>query len=297
MRERGGDSRGSHSDAKGVILVGSSKMEKSVKRTVIFALAILASGFAAFASGGKEDVGFSSYGIDRVEIDSEFLNLELRGEDRSSVSMSTDLSRGGFFDSRGFTVRHEVEGTHLRIWVQRDGGFISSGSGTIMIQVPRGTVMLAESASGNIWIDGLSAPELHVKSASGNIQLKDVRAALDAASASGRLVVRRIHGKADLATVSGRIEMADVSGPISAKTVSGSIEGEHVFLEGDSRFKSVSGDICIDLENPLEALRYKLSTTSGVLRVGSVQASGELEAGSGKMTLEGETVSGSQFYR
>ncbi len=266
-----------------------------MKRNVIIAFAILASSFAAFASGGKEDENFSFSGIERMEIDAEFLNVELRGEDRSSVSMSSDLSQGGLFGSRGFTVRHEASGTRLRVWVERDSG--SPGGGTLFFQVPKGTILFMESASGHMWIEGMSAPELRAKSASGNIRLKDVKADVEAESASGKLEVRRIQGKADLHTVSGRIEMDDVSGPISTKTVSGSINGEHVLLEGDSLFKSVSGDIRLDLENPLDELRYELSTTSGILRVGSVQASGELRVGNGELTLKGETVSGSQFYR
>jgi hypothetical protein len=268
-----------------------------VRRIVAIAFAIIASCFTAFASGGKEDVGFTSSGIQRVEIDSEFLDLELRGEDRGTFAMSTNLSRGGFFGTRRFTVRHEISGKLVRIWVQRDAGFLSPGSGTIMIQVPRDTILLAKSASGSIWVDGLEAPELHVKSASGNIQLKDVSSELEAGSSSGKLEVRRIRGKTELSTVSGDIEMDDVSGSVLARTVSGSIRGEHVTLEGSSRFTSVSGDIDVDLENSLERLRYSLFTKSGVLRVGSVQASGELEVGNGETTVEGRTESGSQFYR
>ncbi len=286
---------GSHSFAYGVILVRSADKEKSVRRNVIIAFVIIASSFAAFASGEKEDDNFSSSGIERMEINAEFLNVELRGEDRSSVSMSSDLSQGGFFGSRGFTVRHEVSGTRLRVWVEREA--VSPGGGTLLFQVPKGAVLFMESASGQMWIEGMDAPELRVKSASGNIRLKDVKADMEAESASGKLEVRRMQGKADLHTVSGRIEMDDVSGPISVKTVSGSINGEHVLLEGDSLFQSVSGDIRLDLENPLDELRYELSTTSGVLQVGSVQATGELRVGNGELTLKGETVSGSQFYR
>jgi DUF4097 and DUF4098 domain-containing protein YvlB len=269
-----------------------------VKKSFLFALvSLLSLGTAiASASGAREDDSFSYPGIDRLEIRAEFLNVEIRGGEGSSVSMRADLPEDSFFESRSFTVKHEVNGSGVRVWVERDGLF-SHGSGTLFFSVPRDTLVTVDSASGDIRITGLSADELKARSASGRLIIRDIEAAVTAGSVSGSLEARRIRGDADLSTVSGPIEMNDVEGKIRAASISGSISGHRVLLTASSYFKTVSGEIRMDLVNALDGLRYDLSTVSGRLTVGSVRATRGLQMGNGDVMLTGETVSGSQTYR
>lgn len=252
--------------------------------------------FTAFALGAKEDESFSYMGIDRMEVNAVFLDVEVSGDEGFSVSLRSDLPESTLFQPRNFTVKHEVIGSSLRVWVEQDSIF-SHGEGTLFFHVPRGTRLSVETASGNVRIADSKSDELKAKSVSGHLLLSDIEAPVEAESVSGNLEVRRLRGDAVLSTTSGRIEMIDLEGRVSAISVSGAIQGDHVTLTEDSLFKSVSGDIKIGLRNALDALRYDLSTVSGGLTVGSVRASRGLQMGNGNPTLRGETVSGSQIYQ
>ncbi len=266
-----------------------------MKKALVILLSMCAA-VAAFATGEREDESFSYMGIDRIDVDSVFLNVEVAGGDGMSVSMRSDLPEDSFFDPRNFTVKHEVNGSQLRVWVETQGIF-QHGGGTLFFRVPGRTRVNVTSASGEIRISDSSGDQVFAKSASGGVLLTDINAPVHAECVSGSLEVRRLHGDAELSTISGRLRIVDAEGRFTATSVSGSIDGDQITLTQDSRFKTVSGDIRINLGNSLDELRYDLSTVSGGLTVGSVRASRGLQMGNGELTLRGETVSGSQVYR
>ncbi len=258
-------------------------------------LILLAPVFAA-ASGGREGDSFSYAGIDRIEIDAVFLNVEVRGENNPTVYMRSDLPEGTFFSPRNFEVKHELSGSRLRVWIEREDIF-SGGSGTLFFRVPSDAELDVKTASGDVRISGLSTSVMKAKSASGNMTISDIDAEVTIGAISGDLTARKLSGDLDLTTVSGDIDLSDLRGRISVSSISGDIRGEKLLLEESAKFKTVSGDIDIDLENALDELRYVLSTVSGRLKVGSISATRGLEMGNGALALKGESVSGSQTYR
>jgi hypothetical protein len=268
-----------------------------VKRYLVLALCIL-SAAAAFASGAREDESFSYTGIDRVEIKSDFLDVEVRAEEWFSASMRSDLPQDSFFEQRRYTVKHMVDGGSLRVWVEKDFGLLGPrGRGTLFFRMPRGASLFVETSSGEVRITGSSARDVRVKTISGPIILRDVEASVQAETVSGSLEARRLRGEAALSTVSGEIVMSELRGRCDARTVSGKIDGRAILLEQEALFKSVSGEIEVNLRNPLEDVRFELSTVSGDLTIGTVRSSRGLRLGSGPILLRGETISGSQSYR
>ncbi len=267
-----------------------------MKKSILCVLFILASVFPAFSSGAKEEESFSYEGIRNIEIRGQFLNVEIRGSGGSAARMRSDLPQDFFFSGKGFQVKHEVTGSELRVWVERDSIF-SGGNGTLFFDVPKEIDALVETASGDVRISGLSSRNLRVNTASGNITIREISGAVTVGSISGNLDARKLEGDLDLTTISGRIELKDLKGRLRVDSISGTIQGDHVLLKESSEFKTVSGDIDIDLDNALDELRYDLTTVSGRLRVGSIGATRGLEMGAGSLSLRGESVSGSQTYR
>jgi hypothetical protein len=268
-----------------------------MKRLLVVVLLAAASA-SAFASGVREDESFSYSGIERVEVKAESLAVEVRGEGGFSVSMRSDLPADSFIEPRRFTVKHEVDGSLLRVWVERDAGlFAPRARGALFFTVPRNVILSLECTSGDARVSGISARELHAKTRSGDLRLSDIEASTEAETVSGDLEARRVRGEAVLTSVSGKISFRDLDGKVSARTMSGEIAGDRLRLSDDASFKTVSGDVVVGLVNELDELRYELSTVSGRLQVGTVRAARGLQMGSGSITLRGETVSGDQVYR
>ncbi len=253
---------------------------------------------AGFASGTQEDESFSYPGIERVEVRADFLDLEVRAELGSSASLRADLPEDTFFEQRHYAVKHELDGSTLKIWVDKE--FVLLGprrGGTLFLRVPQEAELSAETSSGNLRVDGSATRTVRAHTVSGELFLTDIEAGVEAVSVSGSIEARRIRGDASFSTVSGGLDLRDIRGTCTARTVSGRIEGRGILLENEGFFKTVSGDIMVNLRNPLDEVRYDLSTVSGDLTVGTVRASRGLRMGTGPCLLRGETISGSQTYR
>jgi DUF4097 and DUF4098 domain-containing protein YvlB len=267
-----------------------------VKRYVVAALCILTAA-AGFASGAREDESFSYSGIEKVQVRADFLDVEIRSEDGSSASMRSDLPQASFFEQRNFTVKHEVNGPDLRIWVEKEGILGPRRGGTLFLRVPRRAELAAETTSGTLRIAGSSTRQVLAHTVSGDLLLRDIEASVEAKTISGTLEARRLRGESSLSSVSGRLILRDLRGSCEATSVSGNIDAQDILLEREGRFKTVSGDISVNLRNDLDQMRYELSTVSGALTVGTVSAARGLRMGNGPVLLRGETISGSQSYR
>jgi DUF4097 and DUF4098 domain-containing protein YvlB len=231
-------------------------------------------------------------------------------------------------------VKHERRGGVLHVWVEKRFGIFSFGKdGTLYFDVPAGIELDIRSASGSVDISDMNSSrlfagsssgnvalarirsDLEVRSSSGDIDVVDVRGDIAAGSSSGRIDIRNVQGKVGATVSSGNVGLSDVKGDIditsssggirlnttdgsiTARTSSGDIIGNGVWISGNSAFRSSSGNINIDFDNPLAAFTFELSSSSGSLRTGDVSGEKNLVAGVGVLHITGETSSGDQRYR
>jgi hypothetical protein len=206
-------------------------------RTIVL-LALLAVAGAAFASGASEEDRFTSLGIDSISMKTEFLDVEIQADDRLGVSMRADLPTDSLFDSRGYRVLHEMTGSQLDVWVEKDTPFFSRGRGKLFFRVPRDTRIRVETVSGNISFDSVEGRIL-ARTVSGAITGWDVALTGDSSfsTISGNVELRLDAAiddlRFDLSTLFGRIVVGNIraerglrmgNGPVLIRghTVSGS---------------------------------------------------------------------------
>ncbi len=242
-------------------------------------LAALTISCAAFGSGASEDDSFSYPGIDTVSVNAEFLNVEVSGDEGSDVSVSSDLPSDSLLESRGYKLLHEVEGSRLKVWLEKDWPFARSTEGTLLVQCPRDIRLKMETVSGRITVERMESGNCALRTVSGGIRLRDIRGALSAAS------------------VSGRISLDAAEGRVTVKTVSGAIQGHALLIEEDSSFSTISGNIDIRLDTPLERLRFDLRSLSGRIVVGTVRAERGLRMGMTGALVRGQSVSGALIFK
>jgi hypothetical protein len=232
-----------------------------MKQALIGLIVLLAVAGAGFASGVSEEDVFTSIGVDSVSVRAEFLDVEVKSDEGFGVAMTADLPSDNLFESRGYRVLHEVVGSRLTVWVEKDSPFTSvRRGGKLSFQVPHFVSVKVETVSGRI-------------------RLRDVRGVLEASSVSGAILVDSAEGR------------------VAAKTVSGAIEGRNLSLTEDSTFSSVSGNIDIELESALDDLRFDLSSLSGRIVVGNIKATRGLRMGDGGTLVRARSVSGSLSFR
>jgi hypothetical protein len=251
-----------------------------MKMIPICAFLAVTCGCMVFSFGALEEETCSYQGIDTVEVKGEFLAVDVTAEDSSEVVMTTALPDESVNGSRHFTVRQQVAGSKLTVWVEKDPGVMTIiGGGRLSLGVPRSAAVSVETVSGSASVDGLQTAALRVVTVSGAASVTGASAALAASTVSGSLTVN------------------DFEGTLSARTVSGAIECQGIKLNADSSLSTTSGAISVHFTGGLDDYTFDLSSVSGSLVVGNIRAGKGLRMGTGPVSVHGVTVSGAQVYR
>jgi hypothetical protein len=156
---------------------------------------------------------------------------------------------------------HRREGSRLSVWIESDGPFQSALNGPLRIHSAFDTDLVVQASSGTVSVDGVG------------------------------------DGKCSIRTLSGRISVSHMRGSLAFDSVSGSISGRGLTLTGDSIFSSVSGNIEVVLDTPLEELSFDLKSISGRITVGSIRTERGLRMGFGETRVRGNTISGNLSFK
>lgn len=140
----------------------------------------------------------------------------------------------------------------------------NSGSGNVVVSGIANAVK-ANSGSGNIDVSGIGG-DVDARTGSGNVTVKDAKKAANMSSGSGNIEAT-LSGQGDVkaSTGSGNITVKGVVGLLSANTGSGSIEVEGK-PTGDWRLSAASGDVNVVVPSE-QGFTLDASTSSGSLDI------------------------------
>ncbi len=189
--------------------------------------------------------------------------IRVVGWDRHDVKISAGIDRG--------YIRMDAGVSRVRLGVEGDRG--RPGEARFEVSVPRGTRVLMNSVSGDLYSSGTRS-ELNVESVSGDIEVSEVSRRLSVVSVSGSQRIANVAGDVRAAAVSGRIEMSNVEGDIEA----GSVSGRLVLLDVRSKFVkagSVSGRV-VFAGSIDPAGRYEFESHSGSIRLAVPENTGAM---------------------
>ncbi len=251
-----------------------------MKMIPICAILAVTCGCMVFSFGALEEETFSYTGIETVEVKGEFLAVDVSAADSPGVVMTSALPDESVNGPRHFTVKQEVVGSRLRVWVERDPLVAAIiGGGRLSFSVPQGTVLSVETVSGSASVDGLD----------------------DRQSAGGHGVRCCFCDRCQRpAGCLHRVRQPDRE-RLRRPHVGTHGLGRHRLPGNQAGFRLVARD---HLGGDLRALHrrprgysFDLSSVSGALVVGNDQGGKGLRMGTGPVRVRGETVSGAQSYR
>jgi hypothetical protein len=136
-----------------------------------------------------------------------------------------------------------------------------------------------------------------IGSVSGYMVLEDLLGGAQLQTNSGDIALNNMKGVLALKTISGDINLSKITGIVNTSTTSGNQQGERIMLTGESRFKSISGNIYMDLDNQLDALGFDLRSASGKLLVGNQSLKTNLAVEGLTFSVKGVTTSGNQHFK
>ena len=149
--------------------------------------------------------------------------------------------------------------------------------------------------SGDVEVSDIIGP-VKASSTSGDLELNKIEGRIEARSTSGNVDVANTQSQIMVQSTSGEIVLNSVTGQYSVRATSGDIEGSDVELNGDSEFKTSSGDIDIELVNDVESLSFDLQASSGSLYVNERKSDRSIYIKRGGYWVKGISSSGSQRY-
>jgi hypothetical protein len=138
--------------------------------------------------------------------------------------------------------------------------FGGSSSVDYAIEVPPSVGVKAQSASGQVEIDGVGGG-VQAETASGSLNLSNLGGAVQARSSSGSIALNNIGGDVNVSSSSGQIRGTQLQHVRQASTSSGSMWLEGVFTDQAS-IKASSGTINLKLL-PGSAIQLDVRTGSG----------------------------------
>lgn len=167
---------------------------------------------------------------------------------------------------------------------------VSATSGDIRskMDLELGGSFKAETSSGDIQLQSVSASETTAGATSGDITLDKVAGTGSITASSGKIIVRSVTGDFSVETTSGDVKLEEISSGVKVRTSSGDITLDGV--EGAAALSATSGQIMVSEWNGSGSVR----TSSGdmVLRVGTVDGDLTLLSTSGDIRLQANEVGG-----
>jgi hypothetical protein len=133
-----------------------------------------------------------------------------------------------------------------------------------VVRAPRDCSLKLNGVSNSVRVEGFEG-EVNINSVSGEITLRDLNGSVRIHSVSGDTDGEKLGGALVVDTVSGDVYLKECSLPsIHGKTVSGDIQISTPLASGPYDFKSVSGDVRLNLP-PNTQCSGELNTLSGDL--------------------------------
>lgn len=288
---------------------------------------------AGVSIAAEEDLTFS--GITNLQVEGAFFDVTVTGYLGDTVVARIKIPDR--LIKKGVEVLHEQNGPDLRLWVVHERLFgLKRRFGErcqMNFKVPQALAAEIANSSGEVRVEGITAPQVRLRASSGSILAKQIAANLSAQASSGDLLIVNCHGNKALKTSSGRIEVLVSDGNIDARTSSGSHDysgvrgdifaqassgdleisdhagglrlvsssgdqvGRNTRLTKYASFQTTSGNLDFDFVNPLEEFRFELQSSSGKINVGATSARGKVVTGQGPISITGTSSSGNQTYR
>lgn len=214
-----------------------------------------------------------------VEVSNVAGSVRIVGWRRNEVRVEGTLGGGVErleFDTRG-------DRTIVRVHLERGQRRTVDGSAQLVVHVPRGSRVIANTVSATLAGDALDGA-LELKTVSGDIELNGgyTQAEVQSVSGSVRILGSGKRARVDAGSISGQVVVDDMDGELTANSISGSVR---VTARGLHRvsLKSVSGQVAYD-GALADGGRYELETTSGTARLtarGRLNAAFELHTANG----------------
>lgn len=280
------------------------------------ALVLLLVTTATFAQNIIVDTQKTYPGINKIEVESGWLNVSYVGGSGSQVNVEAYLeSNDSNQDIIFVTVGDVLKITHTK--KQSNYNWNAKNKGHIKITGPQAIALDLKGSSGNISVENVKNENTSLRVSSGNLTAKNlqgnlsiratsgiinvsnidgnvtsgitsgnasfngIKGNLDYESTSGSLDANQVDGEINIGLTSGNAKLNNIGQLGSIKFTSGNIRASNAGLGENTRLSGSSGNFNIQTPSNLKDFNFSLKASSGNLKVGGVNTGKTLELDNG----------------
>ena len=243
---------------------------------------------------------FDAEGIESVELKGSFADVWVSDQPGNTVSFDGKIE-GPQRYKNDFEIKSDLNGSTLKIWVERPRSVYGNTRGKMELKLPKGTKLKVDNSSGDINVRGLESSDILLDCSSGDIDARNLTGNVRLDTSSGDITASGINGNVVADASSGDITLSDINGNLECDTSSGSIKVKDVkdtfftaeSSSGDIKVANVTGKISVESSSGgigFEDVNAKINakSTSGNIRGANVKLTGDsnFEASSGDVSID-----------
>lgn len=236
------------------------KQLKRFSQKTLLLMVMISLLFLNAQAGDKKEVNKTFKPKEMVEIKTVSGDCVIKKGSNSEIKVHVVYT----YSDDDFKVVFEEEGNTLVMkeeFQKKERKWSYHGKSHWTVTLPEKTKVKFKSASGDLDVKGLKSG-FGVKVASGDVKVKDIFGNIHIKSASGDIHIDDATGDMTVEVASGDIKLSDVKGSFDIKAASSDIEVNGVEFNGDSHFKTVSGELTVKLSKS-NNVDLDLATVSG----------------------------------
>ena len=213
----------------------------------------------AMPSGRRLDVINANGKIRVVGEDRDDIHVAARKHARAECSEAA----GDLLDSIG--IEQQVVNGVLELEVVIPRRWNRHGTADLMLRVPRGLEIHAQTSNGKLCIEGLRCA-LHAMSSNGSVRVEDVVGDVDITTANAKVVCGCTVGRLIARSSNGKIQIGDHRGALDASTSNGLIHAHlHELAKDGVRLATSNGRIILEIPAEPDA-DVDVRVDNGVIR-------------------------------
>jgi len=231
-------------------------------------------------------------GINTIQIEGDYCAVEVTGTTTSNVQFKGEIRSS---DHYYLNIHHSVNGSTLKVWVDRPTSNPGRTKGQLTFMVPTRIAVTVKNANGSVLLENLSGDQYTLTTTLGKITTHNLSAQLVAHSTSGSVNVQGLKGDLESATRMGAQQLKNITGQVTATAETGSITANGIngnvtihTTRGNQSLINISGHVST------EAIEGKLTLTDikGNIKASTERGTMDLNQVTGALQLS--SISGSQ---
>ena len=244
-------------------------------------------------------------GITTVEIEGSYCNVEVNEISTSEVRLKGEIRSSNHYY---LNIHHSVNGSTLKVWVDKPKSNPGDTKGTLVFMVPRRTKVNINNTNGHVLVQSLSGNKHSINTTLGKVTIRNCTSSFWVKTISGSVNASGLKGNLDLTSRLGDHVFKSVTGLVNVKSGNGSLSANGIngnltttTTSANQRINNVNGRVDCEAKDGDIALNgvtgnVNAKTVAGDIKIDQVTGALTITSVTGHQTGKGIRLTGHSTF-